>query len=53
MNFGQFLLRRLFLMIIVLFGVACSVFFFAYVLPAVPVGASLGGNAPPEAVDRL
>ncbi|AFK08051.1 peptide ABC transporter permease [Mesotoga sp. HF07.pep.5.2.highcov] len=53
MNFGQFLLRRLFLMIIVLFGVACIVFFIANVIPADPVGAILGGNAPPEAVDRL
>lgn len=40
-------------MIIVLFGVACIVFLIANVIPADPIGAILGGNAPPDVVDRL
>jgi peptide/nickel transport system permease protein len=40
-------------MALVLFGVACIVFFIAHVIPADPVGAILGGNAPPEKIDQL
>lgn len=40
-------------MILVLFGVTCIVFFIAHVIPADPVGAILGGNAPPDRVDAL
>ena len=40
-------------MIIVLFGILVIVFFIAKIIPADPVGALLGGNAPPELVDEL
>ena len=46
-------MKRLFLMVIVLFGILVLVFFIAKVIPADPVGALLGGNAPPELVDEL
>ncbi|HPE69548.1 MAG TPA: ABC transporter permease [Thermotogota bacterium] len=53
MNIWSFLVKRLLLMVIVLFGVSCIVFFIAHVIPADPVGALVGGNAPPEVVDRM
>ncbi len=53
MNFFSFILRRLILMIIVLVGVGCIVFVVSRVIPADPVGAILGGNAPVEVVDRM
>ncbi len=40
-------------MVIVLFGILVLVFFIAKIIPADPVGALLGGNAPPELVDEL
>lgn len=46
-------MKRLFLMVIVLFGILVLVFFIAKIIPADPVGALLGGNAPPELVDEL
>lgn len=40
-------------MILVLFGVSVIVFFIVHVIPADPVGALLGGNAPPQLVDQM
>jgi peptide/nickel transport system permease protein len=48
-----YILRRLCLMLIVMLGVATIVFFITHVIPADPVGAILGGNAPLETVDKL
>ncbi|RKX50670.1 MAG: ABC transporter permease [Thermotogae bacterium] len=53
MKLWYFIMKRLFLMVIVLFGILVLVFFIAKVIPADPVGALLGGNAPPELVDEL
>mgnify|MGYP003864629051 CR=1 FL=1 len=50
---GTYIVKRLFLMIIVMFGVATIVFFITHVIPADPVGAILGGNAPIELVDQM
>ena len=52
MNLLNFIVRRLLLMVLVLFGVLCIVFIIANVIPADPIGALLGGNAPPEVVDE-
>jgi peptide/nickel transport system permease protein len=40
-------------MLIVLFGVACIVFFIAHVIPADPISAMLGGNAPEDVIKRV
>ncbi len=40
-------------MVLVLFGVSVIVFFIVHVIPADPVGALLGGNAPPQLVDQM
>jgi peptide/nickel transport system permease protein len=53
MKLGTYILRRIFLMVIVMFGVATIVFFITHVIPADPVGAILGGNAPIERVDEM
>ncbi|HDG61435.1 MAG: peptide ABC transporter permease [Thermotoga sp. 4484_232] len=53
MKLWYFIMKRLFLMVIVLFGILVLVFFIAKIIPADPVGALLGGNAPPELVDEL
>ena len=50
---GTYIVKRLFLMIIVMLGVATIVFFITHVIPADPVGAILGGNAPIELVDQM
>ncbi|WP_324670388.1 ABC transporter permease [Geochorda subterranea] len=50
---AQFVARRLVLMAIVLFGVLVITFVVSHVIPADPVGAILGGNAPPEKVAEL
>ena len=52
MGLLNFIIKRLLLMILVLFGVLCIVFVIANVIPADPIGALLGGNAPPEVVDQ-
>ncbi len=48
-----YIVRRLGWMIFVLFGVMTLVFFIARVIPADPIGARLGGQAPPELIDQL
>ena len=53
MSLLQFVARRLLLMAIVLFGVLVMTFIVSHVIPADPVGAILGGNAPPEKVAEL
>jgi peptide/nickel transport system permease protein len=53
MNLATYVARRLALMSLVLFGVLVITFVVSHVIPADPVGAILGGNAPPEKVDAL
>lgn len=53
MKLETFIIKRLFLMLIVLFGVSVVVFVVARAIPADPVGAILGGNAPIELVDEM
>jgi len=53
MKLGTYILKRIFLMVIVMFGVATIVFFITHIIPADPVGAILGGNAPIERVDEM
>ncbi len=53
MRLETFVIKRLFLMLIVLFGVSVVVFVVARAIPADPVGAILGGNAPIELVDEM
>lgn len=53
MSIWKYLIKRILLIALVLFGVACIVFYIAHVIPADPVGAILGGNAPPEKIDKL
>jgi peptide/nickel transport system permease protein len=53
MKLASFIVKRLFLMFLVLFGVSVLVFVISKVIPADPVGAILGGNAPVELVEDL
>ncbi|MGJ8454871.1 ABC transporter permease [Pseudothermotoga sp. U03pept] len=53
MKLGSFIIRRLLLMLLVLFGVSVLVFVIAKVIPADPVGAILGGNAPIDLVEDM
>ena len=53
MKLGAYILKRIFLMVIVMLGVATIVFFITHIIPADPVGAILGGNAPIERVDEM
>lgn len=53
MKLASYLIKRLFMMFIVMAGVATIVFFVTRIIPADPVGAILGGNAPIEAVDAM
>ncbi len=53
MKLLSYILKRLLFMLIVMAGVATMVFFITRVIPADPVGAILGGNAPIELVDRM
>lgn len=53
MNIWSYIIKRLFLMIIVLFGVSCIVFLIAHVIPADPISAMLGGNAPDDVIQRM
>jgi len=47
-----YIARRLLWMVLVLWGVMTITFFVARVIPADPVGAILGPQAPPEAIER-
>ena len=53
MKLVNYILKRIFLMAIVMLGVATIVFFITHIIPADPVGAILGGNAPIELVDEM
>ncbi len=53
MKLSSYIGKRLFLMLIVMFGVSTIVFFITHIIPADPVGAILGGNAPIELVDKM
>ena len=53
MNLTSYIARRLALMVLVVFGVLVITFVISHVIPADPVLAILGGNAPQEKVDAL
>jgi peptide/nickel transport system permease protein len=53
MKLGSYIVKRSLLMLLVMFGVLAIVFAIVHVIPADPVGALLGGNAPPAVVDRI
>jgi peptide/nickel transport system permease protein len=53
MELGSFIIKRLSLMVLVIFGVLIIVFIVTRIIPADPVGAILGGNAPPATVDAM
>jgi peptide/nickel transport system permease protein len=53
MNLATYVARRLALMVLVVFGVLIITFVVSHVVPADPVTAILGGNAPQEKVDAL
>lgn len=53
MNIWSYILKRLLLMILVLFGVSCIIFFLAHIIPADPISAMLGGNAPDDVIERM
>jgi peptide/nickel transport system permease protein len=53
MNLTAYIARRLGLMVLVILGVLIISFVVSHVIPADPVGAILGGNAPPEKVEAL
>ncbi|HIC95119.1 TPA: ABC transporter permease [Candidatus Bipolaricaulota bacterium] len=48
-----YLVKRLAWMVFVLFGVMTIVFFISRVIPADPVAAMLGGQAPPELIEQV
>jgi len=49
----KYLIKRLVLFVIVIFGVVTVTFFISHVIPADPVGAILGENAPQELVEKM
>jgi peptide/nickel transport system permease protein len=49
----KYLIRRLLLFFIVIFGVVTVTFFLSHVIPADPVGAILGENAPQELIEKM
>jgi len=49
----KYLIKRLILFVIVIFGVVTVTFFLSHVIPADPVGAILGENAPEELVVKM
>ncbi len=52
MNFGHYVLKRLALFFIVILGVITVTFVISHMVPADPVGAILGENAPQELVEK-
>ncbi len=50
---AQYIARRVVIMVVVMFGVTVITFVISHVIPADPVGAILGGNAPSEKIDEL
>lgn len=53
MKFYQYILRRLGLMVFTLLGVLIVTFFVSHVIPADPIGAILGPQAPPELIEKI
>lgn len=51
--FWRYLIRRVLLMLVVLFGVTLMTFFLSHVVPADPVAAYLGEHAPESAVEKM
>lgn len=49
----SYVFKRLIWMVFVLFGVMTIVFFISHVVPADPVAAMLGGQAPPELIEEV
>src|SRR4030066_1074295 len=49
----KYVIKRLILFVIVIFGVVTVTFFISHVIPADPVGAILGENAPQELVEKM
>ncbi|MGQ9477837.1 MAG: ABC transporter permease [Candidatus Bipolaricaulia bacterium] len=49
----SYILKRLAWMVFVLFGVMTVVFFISRVIPADPIAAMLGGQAPPELIEQV
>ncbi len=47
-----YILKRLTWMVFILFGVMTVIFFISHVIPADPVAAMLGGQAPPELIEK-
>ncbi|MDK2384198.1 MAG: ABC transporter permease [Candidatus Korarchaeota archaeon] len=53
MDLKTYILRRLALMLFVLFGIIVITFIVSHVIPADPIGAILGPQAPPELVEKV
>ncbi len=53
MDLKTYILRRLALMVFVLFGIIVITFIVSHVIPADPIGAILGPQAPPELVEKV
>jgi len=53
MEFRVYIVRRLLLMLVVLFGVVSITFVVSHVVPADPIGAILGPKAPLEAIEKM
>ncbi|MBI4280182.1 MAG: ABC transporter permease [Armatimonadetes bacterium] len=53
MNLATYVMRRLLLMAVVVLGVLVITFVVSHVIPADPVGAILGQNAPPDKIADL
>jgi len=53
LDLKTYILRRLALMLFVLFGIIVITFIVSHVIPADPIGAILGPQAPPELVEKV
>ena len=53
MKLGAFLLRRILLSILVLFGISVLIFVIARIVPGDPARMALGPRAPKDVVERL
>jgi len=53
MNLGAYITRRLALMIFVIFGVLTITFVVSHIIPADPIAAAYGGQAPPELIEKI
>ncbi|MDW8035107.1 MAG: ABC transporter permease [Candidatus Korarchaeum sp.] len=53
MDLRTYVIRRLILMIFVLFGIVVITFFISHVIPADPISAILGPQASPELVEKI